>query len=136
MTCEAGIIKNMFAFRFIRVLILTLALLSGVAGALAEPFKVGISLPLSGANAGFGTEDNLSFAANTYELALFLDELFKDVPHGSSSTQVLGHLAAVKTHSGTVTGPYTYVSDPQQGQLFRFEIGLRRIKGLDWESVK
>jgi branched-chain amino acid transport system substrate-binding protein len=83
----------------------------------------------------FGSEDNLSFAANTYDLAFFLDELFREIPHGWPSSQVIERLAAVKTRSGRAAGSCTFVNDPDRGQFFRFQIGLRRIKGLDWEPT-
>ena len=83
----------------------------------------------------FGTEDNLSFAANTFEFALFVDRALNTLTHGVPSSRIIELLIGAAPQGGKVTGGYTYINEPSQGQFFRFKIGLRRIKGLDWENV-
>ena len=83
----------------------------------------------------FGNGDNLSFAANMYDFAFFARELFGKLPHGAPAADILQRLSIAGGREGRVTGPFQYVDDDKQGQFFRFKIGLRRVKGLDWENA-
>ena len=85
--------------------------------------------------ARFGNDNNISVAADMYEFALFAGELFGQTPHGASPDEVMQRLRRSEPRPGSVTGGFRYQSDPRQGQFFRFAVGLRRVRGLDWESL-
>lgn len=95
--------------------------------AVTEPFRERYS-------SRYGSDVQLSYAANAYDFAMLTSGLFTSREERYSADEIINAYAASKPAVGA-SGPYRFVTSPESGNHFEFDIVVRRIRGERTEEV-
>jgi branched-chain amino acid transport system substrate-binding protein len=76
--------------------------------------------------AAFGNEDQLTFAANAYDMTALVATSLVDTQENDKSVNLLQVLRAVRMREG-VLGRFSYTADPGYGQFFEYPVTIKQI---------
>ena len=80
----------------------------------------------------FGNENQITFGAPAYEMALAIGKLFNDESTPPSADQILERFRPLSDEGGQAAGPYQFVDSPSVGKYVEFPLTMKRIVGEEF----
>lgn len=78
-------------------------------------------------SARFGTDDQITYAANAYDFALLVARLFGELHKKLTSDDIIAAFATIHEADG-VSGRFRYRNSPSSGQYFEFPVVVKKIE--------